>query len=296
MAITDVPTAASPTASEHPVREIKTRRVKFGYERSEVRKYFAAGDPVMSHVVSTLSAMFPPGEDFFVRAVRNYRDTVTDPAMKKAVAGFIGQEAIHGREHRDLNELFGSLGYPTVAYERFIERALKFQERVTPKSRRLAVTAALEHYTATLAEVLMGDEEARNKLDPPVRNLLLWHALEESEHKAVAFDVYRNAGLSDLQRRIVMRVTTVGFVGLATVMTLISVALDGGSWRHPVRTLKSLANIRRSPWLSKRVRRLIGDYQRPDFHPDDHESDQLLEHWRGELFGADGTLTDRLAG
>lgn len=287
-------TAAAPTT--HPVREIKTRRVKFGYDDSQVRKYFADGDPVLSHVISTLSAMFPPGEDFFVRSVRNYRDGITDPVLKKAVAGFIGQEAIHGREHRDLNRVFGQLGYPTVAYERLIDRLLRFEEKVTPKSRRLAVTAALEHYTATLAEVLMDDEEARGLLDPPVRNLLLWHALEESEHKAVAFDVFRQAELSDRQRRVVMRMMTIGFVGGATILTLLSLALDGHSWRHPIVTAKSLAKVRHSPWLSKTIRRKIGDYQRPDFHPDDHESDHLLAHWRQELFGDEGTLTDRLAG
>ncbi len=289
-------TATDTAPTIHPVREIRTRRVKFGYDNTEVRKYFADGDPVLSHVVSTLSAMFPPGEDFFVRSVRSYRDGITDPVLKKAVGGFIGQEAIHGREHRDLNELFGQLGYPTMAYQRLIDRLLRFEEKVTSKSRRLAVTSALEHYTATLAEVLMGDEEARNSLDPPVRNLLLWHALEESEHKAVAFDVFRQAGLSDRQRRLVMRTMTIGFVGGATFLTLLSLALDGHSWRHPIVTAKSLAKVRRSPWLTKDVRRKIGDYQRPDFHPDDHDSDEMLAFWRQELFGDTGTLSDRLAG
>ncbi|NLV54340.1 MAG: metal-dependent hydrolase, partial [Acidimicrobiales bacterium] len=67
------------------------------------RRHFADGDLVMSHVVSVLSGLFPEGEDYFVRSVRHFRDRIDDPVLKKQVAGFIGQEAIHGREHRDLN-------------------------------------------------------------------------------------------------------------------------------------------------------------------------------------------------
>ena len=54
------------------------------------------------------------------------------------------------------------------------------------------MTAALEHFTATLAEMILSDPEARDMFgDETVKNLFLWHALEEAEHKAVAFDVYK---------------------------------------------------------------------------------------------------------
>ena len=72
----------------------------------------------MSHVVTNLSAMFPEGEDFFVRSVRNYREQITDPELKKQVAGFIGQEAMHGREHRSFNVRLGEIGYPTREVDR----------------------------------------------------------------------------------------------------------------------------------------------------------------------------------
>ena len=84
-----------------------------------VPKHFAQdGDLIGSHVTMALSSVFPDGEDYFVRSVRHYRDQVTDPALKRQVAGFIGQEAVHGREHRVFNDRLAELGYPTKEYER----------------------------------------------------------------------------------------------------------------------------------------------------------------------------------
>ncbi len=172
-------------------RTVKTRRIAFEYPPDSMPKHFVDGDLVMSHAIAVLSATFPNGEDFFVRSVRAFRDEITDPELKEQVGGFIGQEAIHGREHRTLNERLAELGYPTRTIDKAVDISLKLRERILPKKSNLALTAALEHYTATLAEVLMTDERARAMLTvPEVRSLLMWHALEESEHKAVAFDVF----------------------------------------------------------------------------------------------------------
>ena len=166
-----------------------------------------------------------------------------------------------------------------------------------PKSHQLAITAALEHYTATLAEVLLGDPEASAKFyDDEVRNLFMWHAVEESEHKSVAFDVYQSVSGNQIRRRVVMNLTTVGFLAAAISGSVLSLALDGSTWRHPGRTLTSIRQLRNSPWLSKEVRRRIRDYNRNDFHPEDHDATELLAEWRERFFGADGTLNDRLKG
>jgi predicted metal-dependent hydrolase len=196
-----------------PPRSITTRRISFAVPDVIDPRHFVDGDPIMSHVVAMLSAMFPNGEDFFVESVRQYRDHVVDPELKKQVARFIGQESIHGREHRVLNERLAEWGYQTRFVDRSVEIGMKrIAARVLPKSVQLAITAALEHYTATIAEVLMSSEEARNALSvDEIRYLLLWHAVEESEHKAVAFDVYQTAVGDQLLRARVMDVVTVLF-------------------------------------------------------------------------------------
>ncbi len=145
--------------SSNPANVVSARRISFDAALADLPRHFAAdGDLVMSHVMATLSAMFPDGEDFFVRSVRRYRERVTDPALKRQVAGFIGQEAMHGREHRALNARLAELGYPTTRYERFTRWGLTLRERVAPPMSNLAVTAALEHFTATLAELLLGKQ------------------------------------------------------------------------------------------------------------------------------------------
>src|SRR5213082_3666312 len=124
-------------------RKVPTRRISFEASLQDLPKHFAAdGDLILSHVAASLSAVFPDGEDFFVRSVRHYRDQITDPELKRQVAGFIGQEAMHGREHRALNNRLDQLGYPTKPVERFTRWGLETRERIAPAKANLAMTAA----------------------------------------------------------------------------------------------------------------------------------------------------------
>ncbi len=293
MSTATAPTRPDPSTEARPV---KVRRISFDHATEDLPRHFMGGDLVMSHVVAVLSSLFPEGEDFFVRTVRNYRDQIDDPELKAPVAGFIGQEATHGRAHRSFNQRLGQLGFPTRLIDRTTGARFRLQERILPPHVQLAITAALEHYTATLAETLLSSPEARAEFgdSDEVRNLLLWHAIEESEHKAVAFDVYQAVSGDAKVRARVMDLITVGFIGTCVAFTALSLALDPAS-RDLRRLGRSLKRAPRSPWLTKDVRRRIRDYNRPDFHPDDHDSTALLEEWRERLFGDEGSLVDHLS-
>lgn len=282
---------AATTAPSYPKRSIRTRRVEFAYPTAAARQHFVQGDLVMSHVVAVLSALFPEGEDFFVRSVRHYADQITDPELKRQVAGFVGQEVTHGREHRELNERLAEMGYPTLRIDRLTREGLRRQEKLYPPQYRLAITAALEHYTATLAEVLLGDPRARRLLgDNAVRDMLLWHALEESEHKSVAYDVFQEVCGEEKVRVRMMRQVNVSFVLSVTIHSLLSLARDPAARNHPIRLIRSFAALRHSPFLSPAVVRRIRSYTKPGFHPDDIGSSELLDRWRTELFGDGGRL------
>ncbi len=283
------------TSTSAPARTIPTRRISFDESLRELPKHFADdGDLIMSHVVATLSSVFPDGEDFFVRSVRAFRDQVTDPELRRQVSGFIGQEAIHGREHRALNRRLDELGYPTARMERLTKWGLAKREQLMSPTSNLAATAALEHFTATLAEVVLRDPEARQIFgSPAITNMLLWHALEESEHKAVAFDVYRISGGSERTRTFTMNAVCVGFIGGMTLQAIVSLLGDRSTYR-PRTLARSVRRLRRSPFLRREVWNQLRDYNRPDFHPDDQDTTELVAQWRATLFGDEGTLTDLL--
>src|SRR5437764_1504580 len=279
----------------HPERKVPTRRISFEASLQDLPKHFAAdGDLILSHVAASLSAVFPDGEDFFVRSVRHYRDQITDPELKRQVAGFIGQEAMHGREHRALNNRLDQLGYPTKPVERLTKWGLETRERIAPAKANLAMTAALEHFTATLAELLLTSEETRALFgDNEVRNLFLWHALEESEHKAVAFDVYKAVGGTERMRVMTMKLVRYSFVAGMTFQVFVSVLGDRATYRRG-NLRRSWRRVRQSPLLTREVWRQLCEYDRRGFHPDDRDTTDLVTHWRSELFGAEGTLNDKL--
>ena len=276
-------------------RKIPTRRISFEESLRDLPRHFAAdGDLIGSHVVAALSSVFPDGEDFFVRSVRHFRDQITDPELKKEVAGFIGQEAMHGREHRVLNERLSELGYPSKRVERITKFGLKIRSRIMSPKSNLAATAALEHFTATLAELLLGSEDVRTMMgDETVRDLFVWHALEESEHKAVAFDVYKSVGGSERTRVWTMNAICLGFMIASTVQVILSLAADPATYRLG-ELRRSWKRFRSSPVVQREVWSRLRDYNRPDFHPNDFDSSELISRWREELFGANGSLNDKL--
>ncbi len=231
--------------SSNPERTVPTRRMSFEESLRDLPRHFAAdGDLIASHIAAGLSAVFPDGEDFFVRSVRHFRSEITDPKLKTQVAGFIGQEAMHGRQHRAFNDRLDQLGYPTRRVEWLTKRGLG-------------------------------------------------HALEESEHKAVAFDVYKAVGGSERTRVFTMKLLRFGFVLGMTAQVTLSLLGDRATYR-PGNLRRSLRTFRRSPLANRELWRQLKDYDRPDFHPDDSDTTQLVEHWREVLFGEHGILNDRL--
>ncbi|MGL4304594.1 MAG: metal-dependent hydrolase [Mycobacteriaceae bacterium] len=275
-------------------RTVRARRIKFSYPETQLQRHYVNNDLVMSHVISILSAMFPEGEDFFIRSVRYYSDRITDPELKSQVSGFIGQEVTHGREHRHINERLQKMGYPTATLDRYVKRDFARIEKLFSPQIQLAITAALEHYTAIFANILLTEPRARALLtSEEVRSLLLWHAFEEVEHKSVAFDVYRHIGGNERVRIMTMRAITVTFITSIVIWTLISLAKDRAAY-NPRTLFGSLAQLRKIPWLRRGVFRELRKYTVKGFHPDDIDSTALLEQWRVELFGEQGQLVHHL--
>ncbi|HVT19771.1 MAG TPA: metal-dependent hydrolase [Mycobacteriales bacterium] len=277
--------------------DVPVRRVALEPTFADVPRHFAAdGDLISSHLTAALSAVFPDGEDFFVRSVRHYRDQIDDPLLREQVSGFIGQEVTHGREHRAFNAHLDTVGYHTKMVERIVRRMIGFRERHMPPIANLAATAALEHVTATLAEVVLRDEEVQASFGhEAVRDLFLWHALEESEHKAVAFDVYRAVGGGERLRIVTMKLVRYLFVVSTAVQVAVSLLRDRASYR-PGALRASWRVARTQPLFSRQTWRRLKEYERRGFHPNDHPNDELVRYWRDKLFGTEGSMTTALRG
>ncbi len=273
---------------------IPRRDVDFNLDATAVPRDWCANDAFSTTFLNALSLLFPEGERFFVDSVKRHKDHVTDPALQEAIVGFIGQEAMHGKEHRAFNDLMIEHGYAAApVIDRRLRRFLGFIRRIQPPKSQLAATCALEHFTAMLAEALLKDPRMRDELHPAVRPLWLWHALEESEHKAVAFDVYKAAGGGYVRRVAIMLMTTVIFFSVQALAHARLMATRGILWK-PWRWVRGATRFWIYPGYFTRLVPAYLAYFRPGFHPDDRDTRALLETWRETLFGASGSLNDRV--
>jgi predicted metal-dependent hydrolase len=128
-----------------------------------------------------------------------------------------------------------------------------------------------------------------------VRDLFVWHALEESEHKAVAFDVYKAVGGGERLRVWTMNFFRFGFVVGMFLMVTGSLLRDPATYRRG-RLRQSWKQFKTSPVINRAVWDQLKDYNRTGFHPDDSDTTELVETWRQRLFGEQGSLNDKLIG
>lgn len=258
---------------------IPVRRMDFDFG-NDLPKYWYRGNPWITHFLNALSAVFPDGERFFIHSVRNVQDQVKDPALQAQIRAFIGQEANHGKEHEAFNVLLEEKhGVPMASVARFTKSWLLGVARRLPKMRQLAITIALEHFTAILADHLLKHPEIVEDLGRAEGDMFLWHAVEETEHKAVAFDVYTavygRGVLAYLVRVLTMVVTSIMFLLATTVFQQRFLWRDGETLN-----LRAAAGfVKFLYWNPGPLLKIIPDYldyYRPSFHPWQHDNRALI--------------------
>ena len=258
---------------------VPTRRsIRFNVDPKRISDWHTPGGPVLTAFLNTFSTILPVGERFFIDSVRAYRDQITDPELKKAVTAFIGQEAMHGREHEEYNDALFAVSSVAPKFERLVEGVLKtFTKYSAPVS--LSGTIALEHFTGLLADSVLSDPRVVEGADPAYAALWRWHALEETEHKAVAFDVWtavmgKGVGAYGL-RCFGLGLATVVFWGLV-IPVFLEVLREQGKltdWKGWQKFFHyTFGDI---GMLRKQIGNYL-DYFRPGFHPWDHDNRELL--------------------
>jgi len=249
------------------------------------QRWWHGGDPGKTAFFNALSATFPLGERFFMDAVRRYRDRTAEP-LRGQIGDFLYQEAAHTREHVLFNQQAAQAGYDLAALEARTARLIGFARSRKPLV-QLAATCALEHFTATLAEAALADPTHFEGAPPEIAKLWHWHAVEEIEHKAVAYDTFlvAAAALSPFRRwvlrSLIMIMTCLRFqwvIGLhARDLLRQDERNDAITW------LKLLGFAYVSPGPMRKLSIGALKYCAPGFHPWRQDDRALLAEARAAL-------------
>ncbi len=261
---------------------LKARAPHFNFNDTIPRHWFAQS-PVATHLANSLNLIFPMGERFFVRSVHHYMNQIDDPALLADIRGFMGQEGRHASEHQRFFDVLRAQGYEIDTFLKVYEAlAYRFLEKIFGPKMRLSTTAACEHFTAMFAERALSEDFIKTEAHPILRDLLMWHAAEELEHKTVAFDVLQKVDSSYALRMagLLMATTTLtGFWMAGTAMLLAQEEKGSGTkvLRHFAHGIQS-GRIGRGNMLKA----FIG-YMRPGFHPNDIDNFHLAQGYLDQL-------------
>ena len=274
------------------------RRMNFEFE--QVPEYWMSGSAGLTHFMTALSALFPAGEKFFidsVRAVRQHPAIKDNEALQKEISAFIGQEAMHTQEHVGFNASAQCYGHDVDALDRQTDRVIQTVRKffavlgkpfgISQEMVDLTATTALEHFTATIASQLLSNEHIQELMkDETMKTMWLWHAIEENEHKAVAYDVFEGVfgkgSKSYLLRTssLVAAMVTLFFVHSYFILRLLK-----EDQHLNISALKDIYIFGYSPskGIIAGMTKEMLMYFKPGFHPNDLDSRSLLTSWKQKL-------------
>lgn len=277
-------TAHDQTLAANPAITIRDER----FNRDTTPSRWWAGEPFGTAWHNALSGTFPRGEAFFIESVKAFREG-TDPKLAAEIRAFVKQEINHTREHIAFNRLAADAGYDMEMIDRRTKELLDMAAD-KPTIAKLGITMALEHYTAMMAHEFLANPQHFKDSDPEVRKMWEWHAVEEIEHKGVAYDTWNHAtqGWTGFQRwarrSIIMLAVTKRFLNNRWKDAIELLAQDGitGARAH-----WGLAKyLFGTPGVLRRCFPAWLGYFKPGFHPWDHDDRALIGKYEGDYADA----------
>jgi len=229
-----------------------------------------------------MSMLFPLGEKFFIDSVVHYLDDINDPRLAAEVSAFRAQEANHRMQHQKYNETLCALrNYSLDRIEKNARVRIAWADRELPARRRLATTVANEHLTAIMANDMLAREGTLNGANPEIAALWRWHGIEETEHKAVAFDVFLAVGGTLFERRQALILSAFFFLKDTLRNACIMLQQEGKLW-----SFREWASGFKFLWIYPgTLRRCFPAWLRflkKDFHPWQDDNRALIAHWKSE--------------
>jgi len=257
---------------------ITVRDLRFGRDKAPRPRWWLNGDPIGTAWFNALSGTFPRGEATFIEAVKAHREGVP-PKLAEEIRAFIQQEVNHSREHVAFNRLASDAGYEMARIDAHVESLLE-QLKGRPAIFDLAATIALEHFTAMMAHEFLTHPEHFAGADAEAAAMWRWHAIEEIEHKAVAFDtwLYATRNWSRWKRwrvkTLLMLVVTQNFIAHRIRDSLDLLAQDGLTGARI--KLRLFAFLLWKPGVLRRIFPAWVRYFLPGFHSWNVDDRQLL--------------------
>lgn len=249
---------------------------------TDIPLFWFRDNALVSMFFAGFSAKLPSGEAQFIHSVRLFQEQVTDPVLRAQVKAFIGQEAHHSKEHEALNNMLKARGVDLGRIERYMaETNAWMRNDLTPRE-QLAMTVCAEHLTALMADYFISyHPEYLDEIHPQMARIWAWHAIEETEHKAVAFDVYDQlVGDRKLLHKTMRKLTTIfltmNSVHAAQLVRAHGAGRDWRMWREGVAFLRGMIKELKNDYM---------DFYRADFHPWQHDNRAALQVARAKYLG-----------
>jgi len=178
--------------AEGVARPMTVRRMRFSYPDG-LKAWWNPALPEFSHAVNAASLAMPFLEPYLIETMRKAREKIDDPQLLKDVDLYIGQESTHFRQHQQFNKRLADLDYAAVPK---MEAILKADYDAFAQTRsftfNVAYAEGFEAMALTVGHMLIEEREHLfGGADPAVASLILWHFVEEIEHKCVTYDVFK---------------------------------------------------------------------------------------------------------
>ena len=257
--------------------DIVVRDQRFGRAQKPGR-WWLGGDPIGTAWHNALSATFPRGEAMFIEAVKAHREGAS-PKLEAEIRAFVKQEINHTREHVVFNKAAADAGYYLAKIDARVGELMEMIKQ-RPPIVNLAATIALEHYTAMMAHEFLANPRHFKDAEPETAAMWRWHAIEEIEHKGVAYDTFLHATRDWTRLRryrlksVMMLLVTFNFLRNRWNDTLELLAQDGlTGFKVKAKLAWYLVG---TPGVLRKIFPAWVSYFLPGFHPWQHDDRALI--------------------
>lgn len=268
---------------------IDARKLEFSLaDDMKKNRYWHSNDPVITHFFNALQSTFPEGERYFIDSARDAREKIGKDKLPKNLQHdidmFIRQEAYHGQHHEAWNRALIDEGYTKIGqYSDNLKKMRLWAKDKVPAETRLSLTSAVEHFTASIAHLFIYKRpDLVRGASGAFQQALLYHALEEVEHKSVCFDLYSHSKGGYRLRVFGLLLAITNLMKIVSKRHIYLLEQDG-QWTLKNR-IKAINLIWGPKGIAIQLMPYILMYLKPNFHPWETDEREILQTMFKDIF------------